>query len=350
MNYTNFISKRNIILLGLVTLLISLLMACSNTSDATGSQGTASNESGNNGDGQEVVSNFPEQEIKIIVPYSAGGGFDLAARMLAPYLAKYLPNDATVIVENISGGNGNIGLGELTRADADGHTLGIINLPGHFVQQILGEASYDLTEYEYVGNITKTDYIAAASPKSNYTELSQLQDADEVRAGITNISSTDGLGLVVSGDTLGINLRTINHPGSTEAILAAIRGDVDIVQLPVESLSTYFESGDLVPLWSYTTERLEQYPDLPTIDELGHGELLDLVSLYRAIATTPGTPEETLTILREAFDKAVNDEEYIEQVLESGAFWNPSNYEDAAKTAEASLEMLLPFEDLLRSE
>ncbi len=342
-----YISKQKMILLGLVALLFSLLIACSNTSDATGSDND-SNESGTNDDGQEVVSNFPEQEIKIIVPYSAGGGFDLAARMLAPYLAKYLPNDTSVIIENISGGNGNIGLGELTRADADGYTLGLINLPGHFVQQILGDASYDLTEYEYVGNITKTEYIAAASPQSNFTELSQLQDAEEVRAGITNISSTDGLGVVVAGDNLGINLRTINHPGSTEAVLAAIRGDVDIVQLPVESLSSYFESGDLVPLWSYTTERLEQYPDLPTIEELGYGELIDLVSLYRTIATTPGTPEETLTILREAFDQAVNDEEYIEKVLASGAFHNPTNYEDAANRAETSLEMLMPFEDLLK--
>ncbi|KHF38640.1 tripartite tricarboxylate transporter substrate binding protein [Halalkalibacter okhensis] len=346
MKIIHYIKKRNIILLGLVSILLLSLIACSSE---TGSQGNETNESGNNENGQ-ATANFPEEEIKIIVPYSAGGGFDLAARMLAPYLAKYLPNDATVIVENISGGNGNIGLGELTRAKPDGHTLGVVNLPGHFVQQILEVASYDLTEYEYIGNITKTEYIAAASPSSNFTELSQLQDADEVRAGITNISSTDGLGLVVSADELGINVRTINHPGSTEAILAAIRGDVDIVQLPVESLSTYFESGDLVPLWSYTTERLEQYPDLPTITELGHENLINLVSLYRAIATTPGTPEETLTILREAFEKAVNDEEYIEQVLEAGAFHNPSDYADAAQTAEDSLEMLVPYVDLLKSE
>ncbi|WP_017727577.1 tripartite tricarboxylate transporter substrate binding protein [Halalkalibacterium ligniniphilum] len=331
---------RKITFLGVICLVLSLLVACGSNKGATGSAN----------DSNESADNFPEQEITIIVPYSAGGGFDLAARMLAPYLEKYLPNDTSVIIENVAGGNGNIGLGELTRANPDGHTLGLINLPGHFTQQILGDASYDLTEFEYVGNITRTDYIAAASPSSNYTELSQLQNADEVRAGITNISSTDGLGLVVAANHLDVNLRTINHPGSTEAILAAIRGDVDIVQLPVESLKNYIDTGDLVPLWSYTSERLEEYPDLPSIAELGYEELIDLVSLYRVIAATPNTPEERLSILRDAFEKAVNDEEYIEQVLAAGATWNPSNYEDATNIAEASLEMLLPYEELMRSE
>ncbi len=351
-NQVHWTKKLGIV--GFVLLLMLFLVACGNASNSPAPKETP-NDSGNAGQNNEAAPsepevNFPEKEIKIIVPYSAGGGFDTAARMLAPYLAKYLPNNASVIIDNIPGGNGNIGLGELSRASADGHTLGLINLPGHFVQQILGEATYDLTALEYVGNITTTNYVAVASPRSNFTELSQLQNADVVRAGITNISSTDGLGVVVAAESLGINVRTANHQGSTEAILAAIRGDVDIVQFPIESVSGYLENGDLIPLWVYTTERLEEYPDVPTIVELGFEDLLGLVSLHRAIAATPGTPPEVLEILREAFDKAVNDEEYIEQVLASGAFWNPSGYAEATEIAQNSLEMLLPFEDLLRNE
>jgi tripartite-type tricarboxylate transporter receptor subunit TctC len=291
---------------------------------------------------------YPTKEIKLIVPYSAGGGFDTSARMLAPYLGKYLPNDVSVIIENLPGGEGNIGLGEVARSKPDGHTLALINLPGHFVKQILKEATYDLQKLEYVGNITTTTYLAAASLKSGYISIQDFQNAEKINAGITNVSSTDGLGLVVSADSIGIKINTINHKGSSEAILSAIRGDVDIVQFPVESLMSHIESGDLTPLWVYSNERIPELPDVPTILELGYGELLETVSLHRALATTPGTPKEVLDILREAFDKATSDPEYKKQVEESGATYNPGNYEVAKQTADSALDKLLPFVDLIK--
>lgn len=291
---------------------------------------------------------FPEKEITVVVPYSAGGGFDVAVRILAPYWEENLPEGASIVVENMPGGEGNIGLGEVARAEPDGHTVGILNIPGHYVNQVVGDASYDLTEFEYIGTVTTTTYVAAGSPSSGFSSLGDMQNADEVIAAITNISSTDGLGTVVAGEETGINLRTINHEGSSEAVLSAMRGDADMVQFPVESLIAEIEAGELEPLWVYSDERIDELPDTPTIAELGYEGLLDLVSLHRVLATTPDTPEEVLRILREAFDEAVNNPEYIEEVEESGAFWNPTGYQETETVVQSSYDMIFNYKKLLQ--
>lgn len=318
--------------------LLFFITACS-------SSNTNSSASNNEKSGE----GFPKKEITLIVPYSPGGGYDTAARMLAPYWEKYLPNDVKIVVENKDGGNGNVALGELTKAKPDGYTVALVNLPGHFVNQVLDKASYDLTKFSYVGNITKTIYVAGASKKSGFKSLEDLQDSKEVVSGITNISSTDGLGVLIAADKLGVKVKTINHKGSTEAILSATRGDIDWVQYPVESLQGSFESGELQPLWVYNDERLPDLPDVPTIKELGHEELLDSIAMYRAIAAPEGTSEEVLTILRESFMKAVNDEEYKQKVEESGALWNPGDYQQVEKAVNDAVDMLTPYKDLLEA-
>lgn len=324
--------------ISLLSVIFMLFFAVGCSNEKTGSENTSEKSKGGS---------FPEKEIKLIVPYSPGGGYDTAARMIAPYWEKYLPNDVKVVVENKDGGNGNVALGELTKTKPDGYTVALVNLPGHFVNQVLDKASYDLSKFTYIGNITKTIYVAGASKKSGFEKLEDLKNEKEVIAGITNISSTDGLGVIITADELGIKLKTINHKGSTEAILSATRGDVDLVQYPVESLTGSFDSGEIQPLWVYNDERLPNLPDVPTIKELGHEELLDSVAMYRAIAAPEGTPEDVLKILRESFMKAVNDEEYKKKVEESGALWNPGDYQQVEKAVEDSIKMLTPYKELL---
>ena len=292
---------------------------------------------------------FPQNDVRIVVPYGPGGGNDLQARRIATFLEKHLPNDVSVFVDNVAGGEGNIGLSEVYRSDPDGYTLGWTALPGNFVNQVLGEANYDLTEVDYIGYAGNDSYLAAASHQSGYTKLEDLQQADEVIAGIGFISSTDGLGVLVASEHLGINSRTISHEGSPEIVLSAIRGDVNWLQIPFESLrASVIDSDDLVPLWVYAEERHPDLPDTPTIVELGHEELLNTVSLHRSVFTAPGTPPEILDILRTAFDAAVNDPEFIAQIEESGGVWSADTYERAKEVAEGSLEQIKDFEGILR--
>jgi len=295
----------------------------------------------------EDASAFPSKEITFVVPYSPGGGFDTAVRLIAPYMEKYLPNDATIVVKNSPGGEGNVGLSEIDRAKPDGHTIGLVNLPGHYANQVMDTAKYDLLKMKYIGNITTLDYITTLSAKSKYKTLEDLQNAEVVNAGVVSVSSTDGLGLMALAKELGINLNIITHEGSSEALLAAVRGDVDIVQFPYTSAIDYVESGDLIPLIMQSKERMSDYPDIPTVGELGYEDLLNVTMGNRTIITTPETPEEILTVLREAFDKAVADPEYIKQAEEAGLEFNSSNWEAAEQLSNDGYNAMMSFKDLM---
>lgn len=312
----------------LIVAILLIFTACSSSNDG---------KSKNGGGKAAEASAQPEKTVKLgditfVVPYSAGGGFDTMARTLAPYLEKNL-SGSKVVVKNVPGGNGIIGINEVVLAKPNGQTIGIFNLPGFFVEQLTGKANYDLTKIAWVGQASQVTYVAAASPKSGLKTLDDLKKQSEVLTGIVGLNDTAAVGAFAAADSLGYKLKAVPHKGSTEAILSAIRGDVQFVQFPIGSLQKHIvNSNDLVPLWVYSDKRLPELPNVPTIVDLGKPELLDIVSLIRDIGTTPGTPPEVLKVLRDAFAKAMKDPELMKKMKDGNM---EPLYLDADKTLKS---------------
>lgn len=295
--------------------------------------------------GAVAAQDYPTSEIRLVVPYSAGGGFDTAARMIATYMERQLGEGATILVENQPGGGGNVGIGQVYRAAPDGYTIGLVNVPGHFGQQVAGTATYDLFEMEIIGNITATNYVLTVSPQSPLQTVEDLQAADQVNVGMAGLASTD---IFATMDALGINMNAIVHAGSNEAVLSAIRGDIDVIQFPVASLQGYIKEGELTALVMHAEERHPDFPDVPTIGELGHPEVLNLSMANRVLVAPPGTPDDVMTVLRDAFDAAVTDEAYVAQLAAASIDSMPGNWESIVARLEGAYEALLPYEDILR--
>ena len=211
-------------------------------------------------------SDFPSKNITFVVPVSPGGGFDTATRMIIPYLKKYLPGHPNIIVKNAPGGEWNIGINKMYRAKPDGHTIGILNLPGNAVNQVLGTARYDLRKITWLGNISQVTYLTAFSTKSKLRTLQDCQNSPEVVSGVVGLASTAGLGSIIAADRMGVKMKPIPHSGSSEAILAGIRGDVDWVQYPFSTLKkSVLDSPDLVPAWVFARQGLALLHDVPTV-------------------------------------------------------------------------------------
>jgi tripartite-type tricarboxylate transporter receptor subunit TctC len=310
--------------------------------------GTALTACSAGGDDADAAVSFPDHEIHLVIPYSAGGGNDTMARLVASHMEDNLPGKVSIIPENVPGGDSNIGLSQVYNASPDGYTIGIAALPGNFVNQVLGTANYDLTDVEYIGYEANSSYMAVASKASGITSLDDVLAKGDLLAGVASISSTDGLGMLIAADTLGFTVRPVAHDGCNEATLSAIRGDVDIVQCPYEGMKSVVQAGEAVPLWIYAEERDPDLPDVPTIVELGHPELLDSISLHRVMFAPPGTPQEIMDILREAFDQAVNSDEFKSGLETAGIPWNPDDWEQAQAAADESLPQIEKFEDVLK--
>ena len=298
--------------------------------------------------GGALAGAYPDKEITYIVPTSPGGGFDTISRLFIPYLQKHLPNHPNIIVKNIKGGEWNIGISALNRAAPDGYTIGIFNMPGNAVNQVLGTAPFDLNKFEWLGNLSDVTYVACVSKESKYKTVEAMQKAPEVTAAVVGLASMAGLGTILAADAMHFKVKPIPHDGSTEAILSAIRGDVDLVQYPMATLKkTIVDSHDLIPVWVYAKDRLALLPDVPTVVELGYPELAEVVTMFRPVAAPPGTPAEIVKVLRDAFEKASNDPEFVQKVKDEGATPNPVRGEEVVKIIARQVQKVGTYKDVI---
>ena len=191
----------------------------------------------------------PSDTVSIVVPYGPGGGFDRAVRAFAPYFSEEL-GGAEVIAENIPGAGGQRGSTTVARAEPDGTTLGIFNLPGFALPAILGqETGYDLRELSWVGRLENNNYVLIVAADSDIQSLEDLVALDEVVITSTGYGSTVLASLQITMAALGLDetdpIYLSGYGGTTDAIVGLIRGDGQVSMAPVSSVTPYLESGDV---------------------------------------------------------------------------------------------------------
>lgn len=296
----------------------------------------------------EAKAAFPSKTITFIVPVTPGGGFDTVTRMLVPYLRKYLPGNPKIIVKNAPGGEWNIGIGKMYRSKPDGHTICILNLPGNAVNQVIGTAKFDLNKITWLGNPSQIVYVTALSTKSKYKTLEDLKKAPEVTSGVVGLASTAGLGTIIAAERMGVKMKPIPHDGSVQAILSAIRGDVDWVQYPFSTLKkSIVDSQDLIPVWVYAKKRLKLLPDVPTIEELGYADLLDIITMYRPVGAPPGLPKDVAKTWKDAFWKATNDSEFQKKMVKANRNPRPMTPEETAAMVSRAVVEVAKYKELV---
>ena len=96
---------------------------------------------------------YPEHPISLVVSYGPGGGTDLVARAMAPYIEKYLGNGARIVVLNRPGAGGGIGFSEIARAKPDGYTIGFLNTPNLLTIPIERTSNFHWKDFDLIGNI-----------------------------------------------------------------------------------------------------------------------------------------------------------------------------------------------------
>lgn len=298
-------------------------------------------ENAGNGSGE-----FPQNDIRFVIPFSSGGGFDAYSRALAEFMPEYLPNDVDVRAENVPGAGGRTGANEVYRAD-DAHTIGIFNVPGMVTSQLIQETEYDLTEISWIGRPAETSYMTLVNPDSGYESLSDMQEADEVTFTVTDFSSTSSVAAVVGMNELEVNPEFISgYDGSSEAITAVIRGDAEARTANWANAKQLVEDDELEPIISLTEEPPEWAPDVPTaVDEGYEGAQ---ISLQRPVGAPPDADEDAVSILADAFEETVKSDEMKEWSEEAE---RPLSYLSAEETADLiqnNVETFEEYSDLLQ--
>jgi len=244
--------------------------------------------------------------IKIVVPYAAGGGADILARLLADRISA--AHQVTMIIENRAGGGTVIGTEAVARAAPDGNTLLIVT-DTIVVVPHLRKLSYDpLTSFEPICNLAATPQVIVVNAASPYRSLADLVAAARSRPGhLTVASPGPGSAAHVTIEmfkrSAGVNLTYIPYPGIAPALSALIGDHITSAFSTYAAVAEQLRAGKLRALAAASVARIEGLPDVPAVAELGYKELE--ADLWYGLYAPAKTSAATLARLVNWFSAAV---------------------------------------------
>lgn len=256
--------------------------------------------------------------IRVIVSYKAGGSSDTLARVTLPRWEKAIKEltgkSTSAIVVNLPGAGGEVGWTSLSHAQADGSTIGIINLPAVPIVQAARDAGFEpwLEKFTALGVNVIDPNVIRLGTRSKYGTLAEAIDAAKQNPGSVTVGadgplSDDHVAMYAIEKATGAKFTFIPYPGGSPANRSFMAGEVDIAIGNVfDHVKTKTSAKEAAVLLN---DRYPLIEDIPTVKELLGVEIGEFGST-RGFATPTGTPEALVTVYREAFDMTFNDAEY----------------------------------------
>jgi tripartite-type tricarboxylate transporter receptor subunit TctC len=287
-----------------------------------------------------VMAAYPERPITLIVAYPPGGGTDLVARALAPFVEKYLGGGAKIVIVNRAGAGGEVGFAALANSPPDGYTIGFVNTPPLLTIPIERQAQFHWQRYDYIGNLIDDPCnfsVHTETPIRNLAELAAYAKAHpgEVTVGTTGIGSDDHIAMLKFERAAGVKLRHIPFKGSAD-VRAAIAGkQITVAAINIGEALQYQKGGTaLRNLVQMSPARTNLAPELPTAREQGYD--IEMSSL-RGMAAPKGLPADIRQRLVTAVERAAADAQFQAQAVKFFAplrYLSPVQYEAIVRDAD----------------
>ena len=265
---------------------------------------------------------WPSKPVTIVVPFAAGGGTDIGARILAQRLS--ILWGQPVLIDNKGGAGGNVGLDAVSRAKPDGYTL----LTGNVGTQSINPTLYKKLSYNPdtafvpLGQFAELPFVLAVTaslPVKNVKELVDMAKAQPEK--LTYASSGNGGSPHLSAETFKIATNTkilhIPYQGGGAAMTDLMSGNVDMIFASVLETSGFIKAGKLKALAITSKNRVSAMPDVPTLEESGVTGA-ESGSWIGLLAPT-GTPKEIVEKVSRSLQQAVAMPEIQQQLLAQGA-------------------------------
>jgi tripartite-type tricarboxylate transporter receptor subunit TctC len=264
--------------------------------------------------------NYPSRSITIIVPFSAGGPTDALARTLGDRMRQTLGQP--IVVENVTGAGGTIGVGRAVQAAPDGYTLSIGHLGTHVVNGALYPLNFDLVrDFEPVAMIASNPMMIVTKndvPAKNLNELiAWIKTKDgKATAGTAGVGSGSHFSGVYLSQLIGAKLQFVPYRGTGPALLDLVAGQIDLIVDQASNSMAQVKAGKIRPYAITSDKRLAAAPDIPTVDEAGLPGFH--VELWSGIWVPKGTPKEIVGKLNAAIRDALADPAVRRRLEETG--------------------------------
>jgi tripartite-type tricarboxylate transporter receptor subunit TctC len=263
---------------------------------------------------------YPSRPITLIAPFPAGGPSDALARILSEPIRTALGQP--VVIENVAGAGGNIGIGRLARAAPDGYTIGIGQWSTQVVNAVTYALPYDvLTDFEPISLLVITPQLIIARknfPAGSVKELIDWLKANPDKASAATVGAAGGAQVtgVYFQQATGTRFGFVPYRGGAPAMQDLIAGQVDIMFDQGANAVGQVKTGAIKAYAVLTKDRWPALPDVPSIDEAGVPSLY--VSYWHGLWAPKGTPKEIVGKLNAAVVSALGDAAVRQRLADIG--------------------------------
>ena len=288
---------------------------------------------------------FPNKRITYNICFNPGGESDITARFQEQPLKKVLGVD--IAINYKIGGGGALCWSELVQTKPDGYTIAGHNLPHIALQPLeMGNAGYKTLDFKNIYMFESTPNLLLVRNDSPYKTLKDFVEYAKktpgaVTVGGSGTSSANDLGTTMLNKAAGIQLTYVPFGGTGSAIPALLGSHVTAL-MTYSTMGTQY-AGKFRALAIASDKRMDVLSDVPTFKELGY----DIVEgAYRGVAAPPGTPDEVIKVLADAFDKVMKDPEVKKKMDQNG-------FKTEFMGPEASLDLvkkkMVEYEEIMKA-
>jgi tripartite-type tricarboxylate transporter receptor subunit TctC len=277
--------------------------------------------------GNALADNFPSHPITIVVPFSAGGPSDAMTRILAERMKTTLGE--AILVENVTGAGGSIGVGRAVRSPPDGYTISFGHLGTHVANGAIYKLGYDLVaDLEPVVLLPSNPMIIVsknAVPAKSLQELLAWLKArpTPATAGTAGAGSGSHIAGLYFENVSGIKLQYVPYRGTAPAMNDLVAGQIDLIVDQTSNSISQVRAGNIRAYAVTSDKRLESAPDIPTTDEAGLPGFH--MTLWSGLWVPKGTPRDIIAKLNAATVDALNDSTVRKQLENLGLQMPPND-------------------------
>lgn len=265
---------------------------------------------------------YPEREIRLIVPFPAGGSTDIVGRIAAQGLSARLGQP--IVVENRGGAGGTLGTQAASTMAPDGYTLTVATTSTHVVGPLThATVTYKPVEgFSHIGMIGETPYVMVISPKLQANSVEDViklakQKPSTLNFGSAGQGSTTHLAGEMFLAATGVKMEHIPYKGNADATKAVMSDEVQVLFGSMPAVLSQIRAGTIKALAVGTTERSPQLPDVPTMQQAGVKDYR--ASLWLGLSAPAGVPQPIIDRLAGALEETVKDPNIAAQLAKNGA-------------------------------
>ncbi|WP_191083438.1 tripartite tricarboxylate transporter substrate binding protein [Roseococcus microcysteis] len=273
---------------------------------------------------------WPSRPIELLIGFAAGGGTDILARTLAPFMEKHLGGGARIGVVNRPGPGGEIGFTQLAQARPDGHTIGMLNAPAFITIPHERRTRYTFESFEFVANLVSDPASINVHPSSEFQTIDQLvawakANPGRMTIGMQGTGSAMHLATLAFMRKVDIRATLVPFPGTAPNRTALLGRHIMASTFGIGEAAPFVKEGQIRNLGFMAANRWDELPDAKTMREQG----IDVVAgSDRGLAVPAGTPTEIIERLSNAVTASLADPEFQVKAREQLLFLAPMPREE----------------------